>query len=86
MAATYTNSLLLTKMATGEESGTWGTTLNTVLDNIDTAIGGYLSLTHGGHSFRARVYVGTVCIAESLPCSHVETAALQAVRRAEAAA
>jgi hypothetical protein len=49
-------------------------------------VGGYLSLTHGGHSFRARVYVGTVCIAESLPCSHVETAALQAVRRAEAAA
>ena len=48
--------------------------------------GGYLSVTHGGRSFRARVYVGTVCIAESLPCSHVETAALQAVRRAEAVA
>lgn len=59
-----------------------------IRDAIEARIpdGGYLSLTHGGRTFRARVYVGTVCIAESLPCSYVDTAARQAVRRAEAAA
>lgn len=48
--------------------------------------GAFLHLTHGGKSYRARVYVGTVCIAESLPCVHVETACWQALRRAEEAA
>ena len=47
--------------------------------------GAFLSLTHGGRTYRARVYIGTVCVAESLPCAHVETACWQALRRAEAA-
>lgn len=47
--------------------------------------GAFLSLTHGGRTYRARVYIGTMCVAESLPCAHVETACWQALRRAEAA-
>ena len=48
MPSTYTASLALEKQATGEASGTWGTALNTVLDNIDTAIAGYLSKSVAG--------------------------------------
>ena len=50
MASTYTASLSLEKQASGEGSNTWGTLLNTVLDNIDTAIAGYLAKSVAGSS------------------------------------
>ena len=37
--ATYTGNLRLTKIASGDESGTWGTTTNTTLDYLDKALG-----------------------------------------------
>jgi hypothetical protein len=45
MPSTYTTNLGIEKIATGEQSGTWGTTTNTNLDLIDTAVNGIVSIT-----------------------------------------
>lgn len=37
--ATYTTNLRLKKIATGDESGTWGTSANNVFDYLDRAVG-----------------------------------------------
>ena len=39
MASTYVNNLRLNEMATGDASGTWGTTTNTNLSLIAEAFG-----------------------------------------------
>ena len=39
MASTYVNNLRLNEMATGDQSGTWGTTTNTNLELIGQALG-----------------------------------------------
>jgi len=39
MASTYVNNLRLNEMATGDGSGTWGTTTNTNLELIGEALG-----------------------------------------------
>ena len=39
MASTYVNNLRLNEMATGDQSGTWGTTTNTNLELIGQAFG-----------------------------------------------
>jgi hypothetical protein len=45
MPSTYTTNLGIEKIATGEQSGTWGTTTNTNFDLIDTAVNGIVSIT-----------------------------------------
>ena len=50
MASSFTANASLEKPATGEQSGSWGTTLNTNFDSIDTAIFGYLSKSVAGAS------------------------------------
>ena len=45
MPSTYTTNLGIEKIATGEQSGTWGTTTNTNFDLIDSAINGIISVT-----------------------------------------
>ena len=50
MPSTDTTRLKLIKMATGEESNTWGTKLNTNFDQIDKAVAGKLSLSVAGSS------------------------------------
>jgi|TARA_R100000149_G_scaffold28685_1_gene11020 hypothetical protein len=45
MPSTYTTNLGIEKIATGEQSGTWGTTTNTNLDLIDEAVNGIVSIT-----------------------------------------
>ena len=45
MPSTYTTNLGIEKIATGEQSGTWGTTTNTNLDIIDEAVNGIISVT-----------------------------------------
>ena len=45
MPSTYTTNLGIEKIATGEQSGTWGTTTNTNLDLIDEAVNGIISIT-----------------------------------------
>ena len=44
MASSYSTSLKLEKMTTGEKAGLWGTVTNTNLDLIQEAIGGYISI------------------------------------------
>jgi len=48
MPSTYTTNLGIEKIATGEQSGTWGTTTNTNLDLIDQAINGVITVTATG--------------------------------------
>lgn len=45
MPSTYTTNLGLEKPAVGEQSGTWGGTLNTNLDLMDEAINGIVTVT-----------------------------------------
>ncbi len=45
MPSTYTTNLGIEKIATGEQSGTWGNTTNTNFDIIDQAINGVESVT-----------------------------------------
>jgi len=45
MPSTYTTNLGIEKIATGEQSGTWGTTTNTNFDLIDSAVNGIVSIT-----------------------------------------
>ena len=44
MASTYTTSLRIEKPGTGEQSGTWGATVNTSYDLMEKAVAGYLSI------------------------------------------
>jgi len=44
MASTFSSDLKLELMATGENSGTWGTKTNTNLDLVQQAIAGYESI------------------------------------------
>ena len=37
--ATFTSNTRVTKITTGDETGTWGDTTNTTLDQIDAALG-----------------------------------------------
>tara|TARA_R100000781_G_scaffold9486_1_gene8255 strand:+ start:672 stop:1385 length:714 start_codon:yes stop_codon:yes gene_type:complete len=45
MASSYSTSLKLEKMTTGEKAGLWGTVTNTNLDMLEQAVGGYVSLS-----------------------------------------
>jgi hypothetical protein len=45
MPSTYTTNLGIEKVATGEQSGTWGTTTNVNFDLIDQAVNGVASIT-----------------------------------------
>ena len=46
MASTYTSELRIEKIATGEQSGSWGTTTNTQYDLWEAAIAGTAAVTH----------------------------------------
>jgi hypothetical protein len=48
MASTYTANQGIEKMDTGDQSGTWGGTVNTNMDIIDRAISGVVSITLTG--------------------------------------
>tara|TARA_R110000744_G_scaffold288391_1_gene399394 strand:+ start:539 stop:1249 length:711 start_codon:yes stop_codon:yes gene_type:complete len=45
MASSYSTSLKLEKMTTGEKAGLWGTVTNTNLDLVEQAVGGYVALS-----------------------------------------
>lgn len=45
MPSTYTTNLGIEKIATGEQSGTWGNTTNTNFDLLDQAINGVVQVT-----------------------------------------
>jgi len=48
MPSTYTTNLGIEKIATGEQSGTWGATTNTNLDLLDEAVNGIVTVTLAG--------------------------------------
>ena len=48
MPSTYTSNNKIQKIATGEQSGSWGNTTNTNFDLFDTAIDGFVSVTLSG--------------------------------------
>ena len=45
MASSFSTSLKLEKMTTGEKAGLWGTVTNTNLDLVEQAVGGYVELS-----------------------------------------
>ena len=48
MPSTYTSNNKIQKIATGEQSGTWGSTTNTNFDLFDTAIDGFVAVAVTG--------------------------------------
>lgn len=60
MPSTYTNNLGIQKPATGEQSGTWGDTVNTNSDILDVGINGILSLSLSGTSSTLTTSDGTL--------------------------
>ena len=48
MPSSYTTNLGIEKIATGEQSGTWGATTNTNLDLLDEAVNGIVTVTLAG--------------------------------------
>ena len=47
MPSTYTTNNGIEKIATGEQSGTWGDTTNTNFDLLDTSLDGQISVALG---------------------------------------
>ena len=45
MPSTYTTNLGIEKIATGEQSGSWGTTTNVNFDILDEAVNGIITIT-----------------------------------------
>jgi hypothetical protein len=60
MPSTYTNNLGIQKPANGEQSGSWGDTVNTNSDILDVGINGVLSLTLSGTSSTLTTSDGTL--------------------------
>jgi len=50
MASTYTTNSGIEKPGSGEQSGTWGATVNTNMDIVDTLVSGFVSITAGSTS------------------------------------
>ena len=59
MPSTYTSNNKIQKIATGEQSGTWGTTTNTNFDLFDTAIDGSVSVALSGTTQTLNIPDGT---------------------------
>lgn len=51
MTSTYTTSLGIQKPGTGDQSGTWGDTVNANMDTLDAGINGVRSITLSGSSY-----------------------------------
>lgn len=60
MASSYTSNTGIEKPATGEQSGTWGTTTNTNFDIIDRAINGVGAITLSGTTHTLTTTDGTL--------------------------
>jgi len=60
MASTYTANQGIEKMDTGDQSGTWGGTVNTNMDIIDRAISGVGALTLTGSTTTLTTTDGTL--------------------------
>jgi hypothetical protein len=59
MPSTYTSNNKIQKIATGEQSGTWGNTTNTNFDLFDTAIDGFVAVALTGTTHTLNIPDGT---------------------------
>ena len=59
MASTYTTSLQIQKIGTGEQSGVWGSTTNTNWDLIEQAVAGVRTITMTNADYTLTVLNGT---------------------------
>lgn len=59
MASTYTTSLQIQKIGTGEQSGVWGSTTNTNWDLIEQAVAGVRTITMANADYTLTVLNGT---------------------------
>lgn len=60
MPSTYTNNLGIQKPGSGEQSGTWGTTVNTNMDIVDVGVNGVLTKSLTGTTGTLETSDGTV--------------------------
>jgi hypothetical protein len=60
MASSYTTNSGIEKPATGEQSGTWGATVNTNMDILDTIVSGFVQITASSTSETLTTTDGTV--------------------------
>src|SRR6056300_1626192 len=60
MASTYTVNLGIEKIATGEQSGTWGNTTNTNFDILDRLVNGVGTITLSGTTHTLTTTDGTL--------------------------
>ena len=60
MASTYTTNSGIEKPGDGEQSGTWGDTVNTNMDIIDRAMSGVVSLSLSGTTTTLTTTDGTL--------------------------
>tara|TARA_R110002020_G_C16083972_1_gene757321 strand:+ start:273 stop:569 length:297 start_codon:yes stop_codon:yes gene_type:complete len=60
MTSTYTGNSGIEKPGTGDQSGTWGDTVNTNMDIIDRAISGVVSISLTGTSTTLTTTDGTL--------------------------
>ena len=60
MVSSYTTNSGIEKPATGEQSGTWGDTVNTNMDILDTIVSGFVQITASSTSETLTTTDGTV--------------------------
>jgi len=60
MASSYTTNSGIEKPATGDQSGTWGATVNTNMDILDTIVSGFVQITASGTAETLTTTDGTV--------------------------
>ena len=60
MASSYTTNSGIEKPAAGDQSGTWGGTVNTNMDIIDTIVSGFIQITAGSTSVNLTTTDGSV--------------------------
>jgi|TARA_R110002020_G_scaffold87114_1_gene215285 hypothetical protein len=60
MASSYTTNSGIEKPDTGDQSGTWGATVNTNMDIIDTMVSGFIQITAGSTSVNLTTTDGAI--------------------------
>jgi len=73
MASTYTTNSGIEKPGDGEQSGTWGDTVNTNMDIIDTLVSGFIQITAGSTSVTLTTTDGSVTAGMNRAIKYVDS-------------
>ena len=73
MASTYTTNSGIEKPGDGEQSGTWGDTVNTNMDIIDTLVSGFIQITAGSTSVTLTTTDGSVTAGMNKAIKYVDS-------------